>query len=221
MPSAHLLAPSILAADLSNIQQLAAELQAVGADYVHIDVMDGVFVPNFTFAMPVVAAFKKHCQLPLDVHLMMVHPERYLEAFAKAGANIITVHAEACPHLHSVLGQIRKLGCRAGVAINPHTPVSLLEDVTPMLDLICIMSVNPGFGGQSFIEGSLKKISQAAALKAINPNLLVEVDGGVDMTNIAKIAHAGADVLVAGSALFKQPDLNVAVREMKAALMNN
>ena len=218
MPSAHLLAPSILAADLSNIQALAADLQDSEADYIHIDVMDGVFVPNFTFAMPVVEAFKKHCQKTLDVHLMMVHPERYLEAFARAGADIITVHVEACPHLHSVLGQIRKLGCKAGVAINPHTPVSVLEDVASITDIICIMSVNPGFGGQSFIEGSLKKISQAAALKAINPQLLVEVDGGVDMTNISKIAHAGADVIVAGNALFKQPDIKEALLRMRRAI---
>ena len=219
MPSAHLLAPSILAADLSNIQALAADLQDSEADYIHIDVMDGVFVPNFTFAMPVVEAFKKHCQKTLDVHLMMVHPERYLEAFAKAGADIITVHVEACPHLHSVLGQIRKLGCKAGVAINPHTPVSVLEDVAGMLDLICIMSVNPGFGGQSFIDSALRKIEKVRKrIDASGKDIRLEVDGGIKTDNIRRVADAGADTFVAGSAIFGKPDYRAVLDAMRVAL---
>jgi len=199
----HLIAPSLLSADFANLQRDVEMLNLSEADWFHIDIMDGVFVPNISFGFPVLQAIAKYAQKPLDVHLMIIDPDRYLADFKKAGAAVITVHYEACTHLHRTVQAIKDLGCKAGVAINPHTPVSVLEAILPDLDLVLIMSVNPGFGGQKFIETTYQKIKQVKELaKAVNPNLLIEVDGGVGLSNINKLVYAGADVLVAGNAVF-------------------
>jgi len=203
MTNDHLISPSILAADFGNLQRDIELINNSEADWIHVDVMDGEFVPNISFGFPVITAVKKHAQKPLDVHLMIVEPERYLKAFKDAGANGITVHYEACPHLHRTVQVIKELSCRAGVAINPHTPVSVLEDIVADLDMVLIMSVNPGFGGQHFIENTYKKVKQLRALsETINPDLFIEIDGGVDSNNAQKLIDAGANVLVAGSAVF-------------------
>ncbi len=197
------IAPSILSADLAH---LAEEVQAVeqgGADWLHIDVMDGRFVPNLTFGMPLVRSLRPVTQLPLDVHLMIVEPERYIDAFAQAGADHITVHAEACPHLERTLAQIQEAGCKAGVALNPSTPLHVLEYVWHRLDLVLIMTVNPGFGGQSFIQATLPKIrSLHNALQQHKPDAWIAVDGGVSPQTAPAITAAGASVLVAGNAIF-------------------
>ncbi|MDH5400402.1 MAG: ribulose-phosphate 3-epimerase [Cyclobacteriaceae bacterium] len=199
-----LIAPSLLACDFSEIRQEVEMLNNSMADYIHFDVMDGVFVPNISFGIPVAKAVNQHAQKPLDVHLMIVEPEKYVEAFAEAGAGIITVHYEACPHLHRNLQQVKGLGAKAGVALNPHTPVSLLEDVLEDIDLVLIMSVNPGFGGQQFIEGTYRKINQLRELiHKKGTDTLIEIDGGVTDQNAKKLIDAGADVLVAGSFVFK------------------
>jgi ribulose-phosphate 3-epimerase len=178
--------------------------------------MDGVFVPNISFGFPVLQAIAKHAQKPLDVHLMIVEPDRYLGDFKKAGAAVITVHYEACTHLHRTIQAIKDLGCKAGVAINPHTPVSVLETILPDLDLVLIMSVNPGFGGQKFIENTYQKIKQVKELaKAVNPNLLIEVDGGVGMANIKQLVDAGANVLVAGNAVFAADSPEEMIKSLK------
>jgi ribulose-phosphate 3-epimerase len=213
----HLVAPSVLAADFT---QLARDINMVNqseADWFHLDVMDGRFVPNITFGMMIIDAIKKLATKPLDVHLMIVEPEKYIEEFRKAGADIITVHAEACPHLHRTLQQIRATGAKAGVALNPHTPVSVLEDILPEADLFCLMSVNPGFGGQKFIYQTLNKIKKLRAmLDEHNLDAHIEIDGGVGLQNAEVILQAGADVLVAGSSVFAATDPTKAIRDMKA-----
>lgn len=199
----HLVAPSILAANFANLKDDIILLNQSQADWIHVDVMDGVFVPNISFGFPVINAVKNIAQKPLDVHLMIVEPEKYLAQFAAAGAYIITVHLEACTHLHSIIQKIKVLGCKAGVALNPHTPISFLEDILEDIDMVLIMSVNPGFGGQSFIHNTYKKIRQLRAMAIErNPNLLIQIDGGVNVANSLSLLQAGADVLVAGNAIF-------------------
>lgn len=204
----HLLAPSILAADFANLQRDVELVNASAAHWFHLDVMDGVFVPNISFGMPVIQAIAKHAKKPLDVHLMIVDPDRYIQTFADLGADVLTVHAEACPHLHRTLGAIRKAGMKAGVALNPHTPVETLRDVAGDLDLVCLMSVNPGFGGQSFIERTFAKTTALRTLldQEGAKEALIEIDGGVGMGNARALVDAGANVLVAGSSVFRSED---------------
>lgn len=212
----HLIAPSLLAADFTRLDRDVAMVEQSRADWLHLDVMDGRFVPNITFGMFIVQAIRKMSAKPLDVHLMIVEPERYIEPFRAAGADVITVHYEACPHLHRTLQQIRNTGAKAGVAINPHTSVEVLDDVLEDLDLVCIMSVNPGFGGQKFIYRSIPKIARLRQM-ADERNLypLIEVDGGVGLQNAEKILQAGADVLVAGSSVFGADNPAEAIARMK------
>jgi len=211
-----LIAPSVLAADFANLQRDIEMINNSAADWFHIDIMDGVFVPNISFGMPVLAAINKHAKKTIDVHLMIVDPDRYIETFKNLGADILTVHYEACTHLHRSLQAIKAAGMKAGVAINPHTNVALLEDVINDIDLVCIMSVNPGFGGQSFIENTYKKVQQ---LKEIivknNASTLIEIDGGVTDKNAADLVKAGADVLVAGSFVFTAEDPIATIDNLK------
>ncbi len=212
----HLIAPSVLSADFANLQRDIEMINRSEADWFHIDIMDGVFVPNISFGFPVLKAIHKHATKPLDVHLMIVDPDRYLHDFKSAGAENITVHIEACTHLHRTLSAIRDLGCRAGVAVNPHTSVSQLEDVIEDLDIVCLMSVNPGFGGQKYIERTYKKIKDLRAMAAgRNENLLIEIDGGVSNENAFKLIEAGADVLVAGNAVFSAADPVLEIASLK------
>ncbi|MDT4848956.1 Ribulose-phosphate 3-epimerase [compost metagenome] len=211
-----IIAPSILSADFANLQRDIEMINNSEADWFHVDVMDGVFVPNISFGFPVISAAKKYAKKPFDVHLMIVNPEKYIEDFVKAGADIITVHYEACTHLHRTIQQIKALGCKAGVALNPHTPVSLLKDILTDLDLVLIMSVNPGFGGQKFIPRTLDKIAELKQMKMANhPNLIIEVDGGVNITNIATLVEAGADALVAGNAVFGDSNPSKMIADLK------
>ncbi|QJD97831.1 ribulose-phosphate 3-epimerase [Mucilaginibacter robiniae] len=214
----HLIAPSILAADFGNLQRDIEMLNCSQADWIHVDVMDGVFVPNISFGFPVLEVVRKYATKPLDVHLMITDPDRYLKAFQTAGATLITVHLEACTHLHRTIQAIKELGCQAGVALNPHTPVSLLEDIITDLDLVLIMSVNPGFGGQRFIDNSYKKIKQVKALSdQYNPNLYIEIDGGVNQHNANSLVAAGANVLVAGNAVFAASNPSQTIIDLKVA----
>lgn len=212
----HKIAPSLLAADFA---RLSEEIQLVNdsqADWLHLDVMDGRFVPNITFGMLMVEAAKRLCSKPLDVHLMIVEPEKYVPAFREAGADVITVHLEACPHLHRVVQQIKETGAKAGIALNPHTPISSLEDIIEEADLICLMSVNPGFGGQKFIYNTLPKVQRLKDLISVrNAKALIEIDGGVGLQNAEKLLQAGADVLVAGSSVFKAQDPMDAIARLK------
>ena len=214
-----LIAPSILSADFAYLGDALKTLESAGADWIHVDVMDGHFVPNLTIGAPVVQALRQVTTLPLDVHLMIEKPDALIPDFAKAGADILTVHVEACTHLHRTLQLIKSLGVKAGVSLNPHTPVSLLEPVIDDLDLILIMSVNPGFGGQAFIPYSLEKIKQAKALIG-ERRIHLEVDGGVGLTNIAEILTAGADTIVAGSAIFNAPNMSETIQQLRQGRPN-
>jgi ribulose-phosphate 3-epimerase len=214
----HLIAPSILAADFANLQRDVEMINKSEGDWIHVDVMDGRFVPNISFGFPVMKAVKKHAAKPLDVHLMIVEPEKYIKDFADAGAYSITVHYEVSPNLHRTVQAIKELGCKACVAINPHTPVAFLEDIIADLDMVLIMSVNPGFGAQKFIQHTYKKLADISVLKAkYNPGLLVEVDGGVDPSNARKLFDAGANVLVAGNSVFSATDQPAAIAQLKHA----
>ncbi len=213
---AHLISPSLLSADFGNLQQEIEMLNQSKADWLHLDIMDGIFVPNISFGMPLVKTIKKHAQKPLDVHLMIVDPGRYVQTFKENGADILTVHMEACSHLHRTIQEIKNAGMKAGVSLNPHTPVGSLENIIEDLDLVLIMSVNPGFGGQSFIPAAMNKIEQTKSLiHSKNSKALIEVDGGVDNTNAKELLKAGADVLVAGSYIFKSKDVPKTIADLK------
>lgn len=212
----HIVAPSILSADFANLQRDVEMINSSKAEWFHVDIMDGVFVPNISFGFPVVKAIKKHAKKPLDVHLMIVNPDQYITEFKNAGADILTVHYEACTHLHRTLQAIKAAGMKAGVALNPHTPVSVLEDILVDTDLVCMMSVNPGFGGQKFIENTYNKV---AALKkmitAKGCKTLIEIDGGVDLNNYKKLIETGADVLVAGNTVFSSKEPLKTIEQLK------
>jgi ribulose-phosphate 3-epimerase len=211
------IAPSVLSADFANLQNDIEMINRSKADWFHVDVMDGVFVPNISFGMPVVKAIHKHAKKPLDVHLMIVDPDRYIHDFKACGAEILTVHFEACTHLHRTLQAIRNAGMKAGVAINPHTPVTALTDILSDVDLVLLMSVNPGFGGQSFIENTFNKLSQLKSMREEKGlSFLIEVDGGVNDSNAAKLIHAGADVLVAGNFVFSSANPESTIESLKA-----
>jgi ribulose-phosphate 3-epimerase len=210
------LAPSILAADFANLGADIASATRGGADQIHVDVMDGHFVPNITIGVPVVKSLRKATSLPLDVHLMIMEPDRYLEAFIDAGANMVSVHVEVSPHLHRTVAQIKKLGAKAGVVLNPSTPVSALEEIAPDVDFVLVMSVNPGFGGQSFIPGSVNKIRNVRALlDRVGNAAPIEVDGGVDLSTVTSIVEAGAEWLVAGHAIFGSGNAEKAAAAIK------
>lgn len=215
--SSPIIAPSVLASDFANLQSEITMVNESEADWIHVDIMDGVFVPNLSMGVPVVEAINRHAKKPLDVHLMIIQPERYVEVFKNAGAASITVHLEACPHLHRNLQQIKSLGCKAGVALNPHTPVSSLEDIIEDIDIVLIMSVNPGFGAQKFIPHTYKKVSalKDMIVKTGSP-ALIEIDGGVNQQNAKSLLDAGADVLVAGNFVFTASDPKTVIKGLKS-----
>ena len=212
----HLIAPSILSADFAHLQKDVEMINHSEADWFHVDVMDGVFVPNISLGFPVVSAIKRYAKKPLDVHLMIVQPERYISEFKKAGADILTVHLEACTHLHRTIAAIKETGMKAGVALNPHTSVQLLKDVLADIDLVCLMSVNPGFGGQRFIQNTYNKISELVVLKDITgSSALIEIDGGVNAENAPELLNTGANVLVAGNFVFSASNPTHTIHELK------
>jgi ribulose-phosphate 3-epimerase len=211
-----LVAPSVLASDFANLQKEIEMLNDSEADYIHVDIMDGVFVPNISFGIPVTEAINRHAKKPLDVHLMIVNPDQYLEAFKKAGASIISVHVEACNHLHRTLQAIKDLGCKAGVAINPHTSIESIRNVIKDIDMVCIMSVNPGFGGQKFIDHTYTKIRELKKMIIdADASTKIEIDGGVNAENAQKLKDAGADVLVAGNFVFSATDPKAVIADLK------
>ncbi len=211
-----IIAPSILAADFANLEREVLMINESSADWIHVDVMDGVFVPNISFGIPVIEAIKRHAKKPLDVHLMIVQPERYVETFHKAGADTLTVHLEASTHLHRTIQHIKSLGMKAGVAINPHTGVSILKDTIADIDLVCMMSVNPGFGGQKFIKNTYRKVAELKDLiESQQSKALIEIDGGVNQQNSKLLIDAGAHVLVAGNFVFSSPDPKEVMQRLK------
>lgn len=211
------IAPSILSADFAQLGQVITMLDRSECDWIHIDVMDGCFVPNITLGPPIIKAIRPYTKKIFDVHLMIAHPERYIEEFARAGADILTIHYEACVHLHRVVEQIRALGIKPAVAINPHTPVYVLEDILPYTEMILVMSVNPGFGGQQFIENTYEKVTMLRRkIEVRNLKTMIEVDGGVTLSNAVKLKEVGADVLVAGNAIFKAKSVEDTIRQFKA-----
>ena len=212
----HLVSPSLLAADFANLENDVVMINKSEADWLHLDIMDGVFVPNISFGFPVIKAVKKVASKPLDVHLMIIDPDRYLTRFSEVGANILTVQYEACTHLHRTVTEIRNLGMKAGVAINPHTPVSILKNILPSIDMVLIMTVNPGFGGQLFIKESYNKISELRKMiDAGGYDVLIEVDGGIDTINAAKLIESGVNVLVAGNSVFGSTDPINTIQRLK------
>lgn len=212
-----IITPSILAADFANLERELKMLNASEADWIHVDIMDGLFVPNISFGIPVVESIKKHSTKPLDVHLMIVQPEKYVEAFFKAGADLISVHLEACPHLHRNIQQIKSFGIKAGIAINPHTPANTLSEIIADIDLVCVMSVNPGFGGQKFIENTYSKVKEIKQLIVDKKSkALIEIDGGVNLQNASALLQAGADVLVAGNFVFSSGNPQETIQRLKA-----
>lgn len=216
MTRSPIIAPSVLAADFAHLAKEITMINESEADWIHVDIMDGVFVPNISMGLPVVEAIRRHASKPLDVHLMIVQPERYIESFQKAGAGIISVHIEACPHLHRVVQQIRDCGCKPGVALNPHTPVQMLENVIAEIDLICVMSVNPGFGAQKFIEHTYSKVrALSEMIRKSGSKALIEIDGGVNQANSRSLMDAGADVLVAGNFVFSSPKPKDVIKALK------